>query len=147
MLAITSDRSTGSTSANEAIQITISQPSKGGPEQIYSFNPEYTEQFFGQDQSIFGYKDLDVKLRFTAHDVYPNLDITYSDKWKAVGDTRAVDLKKIFKEYLPPCAIMRLLHIYKANIMPKTPSIVRKTSIADSAMPRRQAHSNRLENA
>ncbi|KAI4156733.1 MAG: hypothetical protein LQ340_000047 [Diploschistes diacapsis] len=93
-----------STSANEAIQITISQPSKGGPEQIYSFNPEYTEQFFGQDQSIFGYKDLDVKLRFTAHDVYPNLDITYSDKWKAVGDTRAVDLKKIFKEYLPPYA-------------------------------------------
>ena len=99
----------GSTSANEAIHISFYQTNPEGPEQLFSFNPEYTESFFGQDQSIFGYKDLKINLRFAAHDVYPNLEIEYSDKWKAVGDTSAVDLKKIFKENLPQCASPVLL--------------------------------------
>lgn len=93
----------GSTSANEAIQISFCQSSADGPKELYSFNPEYTEQFFGQDQSIFGYKDLNINLRFAAHDVYPNLQIEYKEKWKSVGETRALNLTKLFKEYLPDC--------------------------------------------
>ena len=87
----------GSTSANEAINIKFLSVAKDEPDQIASFHPEYTEQQFGKEQSIFGYKDLTIDLRFAAHDLYPNFSVTHGAKWKKVKDAKAADIKEIFK--------------------------------------------------
>ena len=90
--------------ANEAIHISFYRPETEGPKEIASFQPEYTEQFFGQEQSIFGYKKPHINLRFSSHDLFPNIEIKYEEKWRTIGDTKADDLKKVFKELLPECS-------------------------------------------
>lgn len=88
---------TGSTSANDAINITFYQVAPNAPEELASFHPEYTEQQFGKEQSIFGYKDLGIDLKFASHDLYPNFSFRYGSKWKTVKDAKAVDIKEAFE--------------------------------------------------
>lgn len=87
----------GSTNANDAINITFLSVTKDKADQIASFHPEYTELHFGKDQSIFGYKNLTIDLKFAAHDLYPNFSVAYSRKWKTVKDAKAVDIEEILK--------------------------------------------------
>lgn len=95
------DHAQGSTYANDAINVSICQPKTGGLTTLSTFNPEYTEQFFGQNQTIFGYKGLRVQMRFAAHDLYPNVEISYDQKFKSVGDTKATDLLSVLRKFLP----------------------------------------------
>jgi len=44
------------------------------------FHPELTHQLFGDNESIFGYKDLRVKLYYSAARLSTYLGMTYSDK-------------------------------------------------------------------
>ena len=61
------------------------------------------EQFFGQGQSIFGYRNLRVTIRFAEHDLYPNVDITWDQKFPSKGSTEATNIQKKLVEYLPDC--------------------------------------------
>ena len=99
---------TGASNANESISISICQPGPDAPQALSNFHPEFTELFFGQNQSIFGYRNLAVDLRFAAHDLYPNVKISYDEKFKSVGETKATNLPKILKEYLPQCMSIQL---------------------------------------
>lgn len=44
------------------------------------FHPEMTHQIFGEQESIFGYKDLSVQVYYSAAKLTTYLNLTYSDK-------------------------------------------------------------------
>lgn len=60
-----------------------------------------THAMFGDEEAIFGYKQLQINLRYHACDMRPNLQIAYTKKFKSVGDTSAVDVQATLEPYLP----------------------------------------------
>ena len=93
--------SAGSSDANEAIEISIVQAGNGLPHTISTFHPRFTYPIFGEEERIFGYQGLKIRLRWAAHDLRPNVQITYDKKFKAVGDTKADDIEEILKQWTP----------------------------------------------
>lgn len=77
------------------------QPGDDNLKTLSSFQPEFTYPLFGEDESIFGYRNLSIKLQFAAHDLRSNIHISYDEKFKPVDDIKAVDLVETFKEFLP----------------------------------------------
>lgn len=68
---------------------------------LSTFNPQFTYPLFGDEESIFGYKKLNIKLRFAAHDLQSHVQISYNEKFKQVEDIKAADLLGILKPCLP----------------------------------------------
>ena len=97
------DDSSGSSDANEAVQISLVQPGEQTLKPISTFHPRFTYPIFGDEERIFGYRGLSIKLRFAAHDLYPNVAISYDTKFKQVGETKATDILEVLKDYLPKC--------------------------------------------
>jgi histone acetyltransferase 1 len=91
-----------SVSSNDAVTLSLIQPPGGPP--AHKFHPEFTYPIFGEAEQIFGYKDLQIDLKFAAHDMRPSLQISYGKKFKTVGDTKATDLNESLREFLPPIA-------------------------------------------
>ena len=91
----------GSTNANDALEISIVQAAPISPKTLSSFHPQFTYPIFGEEESIFGYQGLKLKLRFAAHSLRPNLEVLYDKKYKAVGDTKATDIQETLKEWTP----------------------------------------------
>ncbi|KAF9893753.1 histone acetyltransferase 1 [Aspergillus nanangensis] len=100
--------------ANDAVHLTIVQPSDEKPKTISSFHPQFTYPIFGDEEQIFGYKGLIIRLRFAAHDLRPHLHISYDEKFKTVGDTAPVDVLKTLKQWLPEEAMCTLPDYEKA---------------------------------
>ncbi|KAI1431415.1 histone acetyltransferase type B catalytic subunit [Xylaria sp. CBS 124048] len=92
------------TSANEAITITLVRPSSSTIEKVESFNPKFTYPIFGEDESIFGYKGLKVNLQFDVCSLRPHLSVSSSKKFDSVGDVKAVDVREVLKDLLPGVA-------------------------------------------
>lgn len=90
----------GTCDANDAVNITIVQSDEQKLKTLSSFHPQFTYPIFGDDEQIFGYKGLIIRLRFAAHDLRPHLHISYDEKFKPVGDTAASDLLKILKPWV-----------------------------------------------
>ena len=78
------------------------QPGEGNKLQtISTFSPEFTYPIFGDEETIFGYKGLSIRLRFAAHDLRSNVHISYNERFKQVEDIAAVDLIKTLKPFVP----------------------------------------------
>ncbi|KAL8816538.1 MAG: hypothetical protein Q9191_008311 [Dirinaria sp. TL-2023a] len=90
-----------SSNANEAIHISVVQAGDKAPRTLSTFRPQFTYPIFGDEEQIFGYQGLRIDLRFAAHDLRPNIEISYDKKFKAVGDTKAADINGILKEWAP----------------------------------------------
>ncbi|KAH7162445.1 acyl-CoA N-acyltransferase [Dactylonectria estremocensis] len=95
--------------ANDAISISLVAPSKSGLQNIATFHPKFTYSIFGEEEQIFGYKDLKISLRYRANDMRPHLKTTYSKKFKPVGDAEPTDIVKILQEgnHLPKVAFSK----------------------------------------
>ena len=91
----------GSTDANEAVNISLIQQAPSGPEDVAAFNPKFTYPIFGKEELIFGYEGLSIHLRFAAHDLLPNLEVTWDQKFKTVGDISALDIAGTLSDWLP----------------------------------------------
>jgi histone acetyltransferase 1 len=92
----------GTCDANSAIDISFVQPTEDNKlKTISSFQPQFTYPIFGEDETIFGYKGLIIKLRFAAHDLRSNIHISYDERFQTVKDIAAVDLIKTLKPFLP----------------------------------------------
>lgn len=65
------------------------------------FHPDMTYPIFGEEEQIFGYTDLQIKLNFRANDLWPSLDISYKKEWKSVGETKPMDIRKLMEEFMP----------------------------------------------
>jgi histone acetyltransferase 1 len=90
----------GTCDANDAVNITIVQPDEQKLKTVSSFHPQFTYPIFGDDERIFGYKGLIIRLRFAAHDLRPHLHISYDEKFKPVEDIAAVDILKTLKPWV-----------------------------------------------
>ncbi|KAK4079994.1 hypothetical protein Trihar35433_1099 [Trichoderma harzianum] len=95
--------------ANEALNISLVAPSKSGLKTIAAFNPKFTYPIFGDDEKIFGYKDLKIHLRYRANDMRPHLRVAYSKKFKPVGEQEPTDIVEILEEggHLPKVAFVK----------------------------------------
>lgn len=101
----------GLADANEAISINLfreKDSEQGKDAQVAPvweepFHPDHTYSIFGEEEKIFGYQDLHVDLNFRAHDMRPRLDVRYKKEWKPLGETKAMDIKAMLKEFLPDC--------------------------------------------
>ncbi|KHJ30644.1 putative histone acetyltransferase type b catalytic subunit protein [Erysiphe necator] len=90
-----------STNSNNAIQVSLVIPDKGGPKAIHTFKPKMTAPLFGEDEIISGYQGLRINLRFHACDMRPGLKISFSKRMKPDSEYSPTDLKEIFENYLP----------------------------------------------
>lgn len=73
------------------------------------FNPAFTYPIFGEAEKIFGYKDLELNLRFRAHDLKPSFELHHGEKFKPIGDIKPVDLNEALKDFLSP-GVFRAFH-------------------------------------
>ncbi|KAK3997352.1 acyl-CoA N-acyltransferase [Cladorrhinum sp. PSN332] len=96
-----------SANSNEALQLSLVAPGNDGIKTLAKFHPKFTYPIFGDAEEIFGYKNLQINLRYNATDMRPNLSVTYSKKFTAVGETDATDIEGILKEYLPEVAFQK----------------------------------------
>ncbi|OJD36130.1 histone acetyltransferase type b catalytic subunit [Diplodia corticola] len=88
--------------SNEAFNLNLVRAASGQDVFEEPFNPAFTYPIFGEEEKIFGYKDLELDLRFRAHDLKPSFSIQHGEKFKGVGKTQAMDLKAMLKDFLLP---------------------------------------------
>lgn len=93
-----------STDSNSAVHISLVTSGVGGTKALHTFNPKFTYPIFGDAERIFGYQGLKINLRYNACDMRPGLQIVYTRRFKAEGETVPTDLKAIFEEFLPKTA-------------------------------------------
>jgi histone acetyltransferase 1 len=91
----------GSTDANSALTITLVRTDLDNSQILHQFHPKFTYPIFGEEERIFGYKGLEIDLKFAAHNLSPQVNISYDKKFMQVGSTVALDLLKTLKEFLP----------------------------------------------
>ncbi|RGP76529.1 histone acetyltransferase type b catalytic subunit [Fusarium sporotrichioides] len=95
--------------ANEVIHISLVSPSESGLQHVATFNPRHTYSIFGDEEKIFGYKDLKVNLRYRANDMRPHLKISYSKKSGTINELEPTDVAAILEEgnHLPKIAFAK----------------------------------------
>ncbi|KHN99538.1 Histone acetyltransferase type B, catalytic subunit [Metarhizium album ARSEF 1941] len=96
--------------ANDALSLSLVSPSKSGLRLVGSFHPNFTYPIFGEEEKIFGYKDLKISLRFRANDMRPHLETTYRKKLSPpAGVEEPTDIKAVFQEgnHLPKVAFVK----------------------------------------
>ncbi|KFX90268.1 hypothetical protein O988_08284 [Pseudogymnoascus sp. VKM F-3808] len=96
-----------STQSNDALHISLVRPENGTSKSISTFHPKFTYPIFGDEESIFGYQGLKIHLRYNASDMRPGVLITYSKRFKAVGDVEPTDLKGLLADFLPESAFQK----------------------------------------
>jgi len=70
-----------------------------------SFKPEFTYPIFGNEEAIFGYRDLNIVISFAAHNLRPRLRVQYRDIFKAQVEVRPTDIAEALSDYLPAGAL------------------------------------------
>jgi histone acetyltransferase 1 len=83
------------------------QPGSPGITSIHEFHPQFTYPIFGEEERIFGYKGLEIDLKFATHDLRPNAIVSYDKRFPTVGSTSAFDIHKALKEFLPAEAFVK----------------------------------------
>ncbi|KAL9112601.1 MAG: hypothetical protein Q9227_003172 [Pyrenula ochraceoflavens] len=96
-----------SSNANDVITVRLVQAEETGLKSLHAFHPVFTYPIFGTEERIFGYRGLDIDLKFAAHDCRPQLTITYDKKFTPVGETKALDLNKILKDWIAESAFTK----------------------------------------
>lgn len=88
----------GIADSNTALNISLVSPTPSGLQLISTFNPSFTYPIFGEDEKIFGYKDLKINLRYRANDMRPHVQTSYSSKFTPIGETEPMDVMGMLKE-------------------------------------------------
>ncbi|KAF8162862.1 histone acetyltransferase type B catalytic subunit [Crassisporium funariophilum] len=91
--------------ANEALSLSlvrsqIDKEALADDETYEDFHPNFTYPIYGEDEKIYGYKDLAIDLRFTSGSLKQYLSVTYSEK---LGSTSTVDdVEGTLSGFIPP---------------------------------------------
>lgn len=88
-----------SVDANEALTLSLHSPTSG--KQLTTFHPKYTYPIFGESETIFGYRNLNVRLAFAADNMATCVDVNWTEQKKPVGEVVAENIIETLKEYLP----------------------------------------------
>lgn len=92
--------SLGSSNSNEALFITLRSKAKDDHGSV-TFNPAFTYPIFGDEEVIFGYQGLKIRLNFTSDTFKPKLRITSTAQFQALGDTKPDDIETSLRDFLP----------------------------------------------
>ncbi|EFX02827.1 histone acetyltransferase type b catalytic [Grosmannia clavigera kw1407] len=93
--------------ANEALELSLVRAAPTGLQTVATFNPQFTYPIFGNEETIFGYQNLKILIRYNASDMRPNLLVSYGKKFKPVGENEPTDIVEVLKEFLPPVATQK----------------------------------------
>lgn len=89
------------------VKLSLVRAGTNGVQTIEEFSPTFTYPIFGEAEQIFGYKGLDIAIRFASHDGSPHVNISYDKKFPPVKSTQALDLNKTLQEFLPESAFQQ----------------------------------------
>lgn len=87
-------------SSNDALKLFVTNK-----EAAVNFQPTFTYPIFGDAETIYGYKDLNIFLCFDHFTFKPFLNIKYTEKLN--DDPEIIDIKKTIDEYLPNLTIFK----------------------------------------
>ncbi|POY70240.1 putative Histone acetyltransferase [Rhodotorula taiwanensis] len=98
-----------SASGVEALRLRLAR-TKAQEEQLESqehalvepFSPIFVYPIYGEEETIFGYKGLDIDYRFASGSLAQYLGVTYEDKFPETANVKADDPEKILYEFIPP---------------------------------------------
>ncbi|PFH52471.1 hypothetical protein AMATHDRAFT_139905 [Amanita thiersii Skay4041] len=68
-------------------------------ESYSNFHPAFTYPLYGEDETIYGYKDLAIDLRFSSGSLVQYLNVKYSEK---LPSTTVDDVEGILADFIPP---------------------------------------------
>ncbi|KIK54554.1 hypothetical protein GYMLUDRAFT_48688 [Collybiopsis luxurians FD-317 M1] len=90
--------------SNECLSISMVRSAEdtkalGEEESYLEFNPAFTYPIFGEEEKIYGYKDLNIDLKFTSGSLKQFLYVQWSDKLKSADTVDNVD--GIIRQFLP----------------------------------------------
>nr|CAG4651841.1 EOG090X06NC [Triops cancriformis] len=90
--------------SNEAVELKLVRNVADVEDDSASFNPEMSHQIFGENESIFGYKNLQIQLYYTAGNLTTYLGMKYDAKIdpKRFGGLEADDVLPPLIEKLQP---------------------------------------------
>ncbi|GAB7348749.1 hypothetical protein MBLNU459_g7482t1 [Dothideomycetes sp. NU459] len=98
--AITEQVNEWSTNSTEAFHISLIR----GNDAVAEFNPEFTYPIFGEEEAIFGYRDLNISLAFAAHNLKPHLELSWQKQFQTLGKIQASDVRGTLEEFVPESA-------------------------------------------
>ncbi|EGO21779.1 hypothetical protein SERLADRAFT_451781 [Serpula lacrymans var. lacrymans S7.9] len=90
--------------SNEALNLSLVRAEAdklllGGEESYEDFHPTFTYPIYGEDEKLYGYKDLMIDMRFASGSLVHYLSVKYSEK---LGSSSTVDdVEGILKEFIP----------------------------------------------
>ncbi|KAJ3158699.1 histone acetyltransferase 1 [Geranomyces michiganensis] len=85
--------------SNEAISLRIAD------EETEAFHPDYSYEIFGQEEVIYGYKDVDITISYSAASLFTHVNISHGE---TVSDSAALvtrkpdDVLALLRKKLPP---------------------------------------------
>ncbi|KAG6829850.1 hypothetical protein H0H92_003293 [Tricholoma furcatifolium] len=90
--------------ANEALKLTLVRSAEDteslGDNESYEFHPSFTYPIYGEDEKLYGYKGLEIDLRFASGSLTQYLNVKYSQK---LGSTSTVDdVESTLGGFIPP---------------------------------------------
>ncbi len=74
---------------------------KPGLRTIAKFRPKFTYPIFGNEEQIFGYQHLKLRLKYHATDMRPHFQVSWGKKFDAVGDTEPTNVRILMEKVLP----------------------------------------------
>lgn len=87
---------------NKAIRLKLVRFSEDLEDETTSFNPLYSHQVFGDEESVFGYKELEIQLYYTTCSLTTFFNIKYARKVVEKYDNVEVDnIENKLLEYIP----------------------------------------------
>jgi len=91
--------------ANESLTLSLvrSQEDKKAlweDESYETFHPSFTYPIYGEDEKIYGYKDLVIDLRFASGSLEQYLSVSYSEKLPSTSTVD--DVEGTLREFIPP---------------------------------------------
>ncbi len=94
----------GLANANDTISINLVRAGKepGKSEFVFEegFNPTFTYTIFGEEETIFGYRNPNLHQCFRAHDLQPSLEFKHGGVFQPIGETKAMDVPELLKDFL-----------------------------------------------
>lgn len=104
------------TNSNDAIDFKLIRTVEDVENDKLIFRPQLTHQIFGDSESIFGYKDLKIKIYYTAAKLVTCLGIEYKEKAdpKKFDGVEPDNIEEILSSKLPPGVLSNLDDFVKA---------------------------------
>jgi len=96
----TANQSSGSTSSNDALHISLYR----GDKVVSEFEPAFTYPIFGEEEVVFGYRGLDMSLSLVAHNLRPHMSISWTEQFPQLGDIKASDIRGALQDFVPESA-------------------------------------------